>query len=356
MNGVDIENDSQSTKTKTQNEASPDDCSRRVEIDALTVIKQYTALLHDCIISLEDVYTTQFQSVQIVGRVADLLPVIKSTDDGYNEYEEDHNAVEEYEVAETYRGIVGIETEFYLILENSEVNWSLLNSSIIPPLLPHKDLINVYTKDNEHFPVLRRLLRPCISLTSTVQKGKGIYDDTKHLQIKNLDNRILSDNTFNIHQDTEESSSVKSYNNTENFNGNIVDNENENVVPLIIISNENENENEKDKNDNVTVEVDACTFDKVLLYLEHEVGRRLPSSIFFILSSLHASFLPTQIHVYKNTHIHKLNLSHPAIHSSHTHTHTHPTLSLSLSLFTILSSSSISISRHGEMLLNSTLS
>ena len=63
-NVIDNENDSQSTRTKNQNEANPGDCSRRVEIDALTVIKQYTALLHDCIISLEDVYTTQFQSVR----------------------------------------------------------------------------------------------------------------------------------------------------------------------------------------------------------------------------------------------------------------------------------------------------
>jgi hypothetical protein len=277
LNDGDIENDSQSTKTKTQNEASPDNCRRRVEIDALTVIKQYTALLHHSIISLEDVYTTQFQSVQIVGRVADLLPVIKSIDDDYDEFEEDDNAVEEYEVAETYRGIVGIETEFYLILENSEVNWSLLNSPIMPPLLPHKDLINVFTKDNEHFPVLRRLLRPCISLTSTVQKGKGIYDDTKHSHNKNLINKISINNTSNIHQDTEVLPSVKSANYPENSNGNTVDNENgnknEKVVPLMIISHENENEVSNDKNDDVTVEVDACTFDKVLLYLEHEVGR-----------------------------------------------------------------------------------
>ena len=298
VNDGDIENDPQSIKTRTQNEASPGDCSRRVVIDALTVIKQYTALLHGCIISLEDVYTAQFQSVQIVGRVADLLPVIKSIDDDYNEHEEDNNAIEEYEVAETYRGIVGIETEFYLILENSEVNWSLLNSPVIPPLLPHKDLINVYTKDHEHFPVLRRLLRPCISLTSTVQKGKGIYDDTKRLQMKNLNDRISSNNTSDIHQDTEVVASMRSDDNAEDCNGNIVDNENgnknENVVPLIIISSENENKNENeisnDRNDDVTVEVDACTFDKVLLYLEHEVVTICPFSIFSYSSSLHASF------------------------------------------------------------------
>ena len=297
-NDGDVENDSQSTKTKTQNEASPDDCSRRVEIDALTVIKQYTALLHDCIISLEDVYTTQFQSVQIVGRVADLLPVIKSIDEDQDEFEEDDNAVEEYEVSETYRGIVGIETEFYLILENSEVNWILLHSPVMPPLLPHKDLINVYTKDNEHFPVLRRLLRPCISLTSTVQKGKGIYDDTKHSHIKNLGYRISSDNTFNIHQGTEELPSVKSDDSAEKLNGNIVDDENgnrnENVVPLIIIS--NENENKKDRNDNVSVEVDACTFDKVLLYLEHEVGRTCTFSI-FLYSFLSSCPLPSNLDI-----------------------------------------------------------
>ena len=300
----DSQNKAQSTKIKAQNLIDKEedysiDCRKRLEIDAINVIKQYTALLHGCIISLEDVYTTQFQAIQIVGRIAELQPVFQSIDindddndnsndinDNYNDNDND-NENEEYEINETYRGIVGLETEIYLILENPEVNFNLLQSPMIPPLLPHKDLINVYTKDNEHFPVLRRLLRPCISLTSIVQKGKGIYNDIKHQhqQVINENNKILNKDIININQDGGEISLLKPYYHVANSSSKLVENENLNVAHQTSLGNENnknKNENENDneinenengnvKNDNVSVDVDACTFDKVLLYLEHEV-------------------------------------------------------------------------------------
>ena len=286
----DSQNKAQSTKTKAQNlidneEEYSIDCEKRLEIDAINVIKQYTALLRGCIISLEDVYTTQFQTIQIVGRIAELQPVMKLIDisdnhnDNHNDNDED-NENEEYEINETYRGIVGLETEIYLILENSEVNFNLLHSPIIPPLLPHKDLINVFTKDNEHFPVLRRLLRPCISLTSTVQKGKGIYNDIKHQhqQVINNDNKILNKDIININQEDEKISVIKPYSLVATSNSKLVEYENLNGAHQTSLGLENHkneienlNENNIVKNDNVSVDVDACTFDKVLLYLEHEV-------------------------------------------------------------------------------------
>ena len=296
-NNGDSQNKAQSTKRKDQNlidskEEYSIDCEKRLEIDAITVIKQYAALLNGCIISLEDVYTTQFQSIQIVGRIAELQPM-KSIDinDNYNHNDncndnDKDNENEEYEMNETYRGIVGLETEIYLILENSEVNFNLLHSPIIPPLLPHKDLIHVFTKDNEHFPVLRRLLRPCISLTSTVQKGKGIYNDIKHQhqhqhqhqQVINDNNKILNKEIINLNQEEKVIPVIKPYCLVENSNGKFVEHEILNGAHQTSFGNEsnkneieNSNENKNVINDNVSVDVDACTFDKVLLYLEHEV-------------------------------------------------------------------------------------
>jgi hypothetical protein len=76
------------------------------------------------------------------------------------------------------------------------------------------NVVTVHTSDDEEFPVKRRLLRPCIALTSVVQAGRGKYKTTAD-----------SDST-NAGGDT-------------------------------------------GAND-ISVDVDACTFDRVLLYLEHE--------------------------------------------------------------------------------------
>jgi hypothetical protein len=206
-----------------------------VIIDAKCVTQQYSSLLHGCIVSSEDIYTAQYLSEQIVGRIAELSPVINNA----NESEDENEKVEDYEIVDTYRGIVGLETEFFITLENSSINWDLKNSPKMSIIPPHKDLINVYTKDNEHFPVLRRLLRPCITLTSVVQKGRGIYDQK---------------NSKNNHKNVNDSvGKLSKYTNVSNGS-----NETESEIA---------NENEKD----VTVDVEACTFDKVLLYLEHEV-------------------------------------------------------------------------------------
>ena len=217
--------------------------NKPVIIDAKCVTQQYSTQLHGCIVSSEDIYTTQYLSEQIVGRIAELSPIINLDNDNENENEEENEKDEDYEIVDSYRGIVGLETEFYIILENCSINWELKNSPKMSIIPPHKDLINVYTKDNEHFPVLRRLLRPCIALTSVVQKGRGIYDQK---------------NNNTIHKSVNES--------IENLN---VNSEMKEVPDDSEITDKNESKSESEND--VTVDVEACTFDKVLLYLEHEV-------------------------------------------------------------------------------------
>lgn len=73
------------------------------------------------------------------------------------------------------------------------------------------NVVEIITSDDEVFPVKRRLLRPCISLTSIVQAGKGKYCLPSETDV--------SESSLNT----------------------------------------------------ARVPVDACTFDRVLLYLEHEV-------------------------------------------------------------------------------------
>lgn len=82
------------------------------------------------------------------------------------------------------------------------------------------NVVIVRTSDDEEFPVKRRLLRPCIALTSVVQAGRGKYKT-------------------NSPDDT-------------------------------TVSGDAPDEGEKYSVNNISVNVDACTFDRVLLYLEHE--------------------------------------------------------------------------------------
>ena len=78
-----------------------------------------------------------------------------------------------------------------------------------------KNVVTVFTSDEEEFPVKRRLLRPCITLTSVVQAGRGKY-------------RVDKDGR------------------------------------------EDGEDDQPDGVNLIQVDVDACTFDRVLLYLEHE--------------------------------------------------------------------------------------
>ena len=86
------------------------------------------------------------------------------------------------------------------------------------------NVVTIHTSDDEIFPVKRRLLRPCIALTSVVQAGRGKYRATE--------------------------GTVRPEGKSD-------------------MNDPNEGDSHYGPND-ITVDVDACTFDRVLLYLEHE--------------------------------------------------------------------------------------
>ena len=133
--------------------------------------------------------------------------------------------------------------------------------------------------------MVRKLLRPCISLTSIVQEGKGIYNH----DIKNNDN-VDNSNDNNEH--------------IINDNNNIIDT---NSSSILLTKNENTNREEKNEikktnsSSDCTIEVDACTFDKVLLYLEHEVRPYVlhdnSDGIIstFLISTYHTNRFPTLV-------------------------------------------------------------
>lgn len=95
-----------------------------------------------------------------------------------------------------------------------------MNHQAKPSAPPIRNIVFVYCIDGEYFPVKRRLLRPCISLTSVVQAGKGKYNQAKQEA---------------SHSDVGEVT--------------------EDGLPV---------------EDCLYINVESCTFDRVLLYLEHE--------------------------------------------------------------------------------------
>jgi hypothetical protein len=136
----------------------------------------------------------------------------------------------------------------------------------------------------EYFPVMRKLLRPCLSLTSTVQLGRGIYRENIH--------------THHINDNNSNSYDSKNDENLDDYIREFINNNNDKTI----IDGINDMYNEDDINNNdgdlhhavsgyinggtssdeastgdpmdntIRIDVDSCTFDKVLLYLEHEVG------------------------------------------------------------------------------------
>lgn len=220
--------------------------SDTIEMDCKLLILQYSNLLDNCIVSIEDIYTTDINGMEVVGRVTELTPIAT---DNYNEDNDDENNEddsnngnsdhidnsistnnnEKYNETDVYRGIINFETEIYLALENNLIPWRLKNRKSVPVKKVNKHVVSLITSDDEYFPVLRPLLRPCLKLTSLVQYGKGIYGGNKN----NLEN-----------------------------NGNTNDTNDG--------SNEKKETEDEEKAMRITVNMHSSTFDKILLYLEHE--------------------------------------------------------------------------------------
>jgi cytochrome b involved in lipid metabolism len=109
----------------------------------------------------------------------------------------------EFTMPDSYRGRVDEDTHVFVASEGGQ-SFELLNATPINTaglLSMRSDVVTVLTKDEEEFPVKKKLLFPCIKLSSAVLSGKGVH---------------------------------------------------------------------KDASATIEVDVDCCTFDRVLLYLEHE--------------------------------------------------------------------------------------
>jgi hypothetical protein len=117
---------------------------------------------------------------------------------------------------DSYRGLVTSDTVIYLQVDKQFQSIIYLeNNPSIPPSPLMKNIVYILTNDNECFPVQRKLLRPCLALTVLVQAGRGKYANSSVMENQHVELYGTEDNPYFI-------------------------------------------------------DVDACAFDRVLLYLEHE--------------------------------------------------------------------------------------
>ncbi|RMX67240.1 hypothetical protein DD238_001117 [Peronospora effusa] len=111
----------------------------------------------------------------------------------------------EFTMPDSYRGRVDEDVQVFISSEGGQSStFELLNAAVIDSaglVSMRSDVVTVVTNDEEEFPVKKKLLFPCIKLSSAVLSGKGVH---------------------------------------------------------------------KDASTTIDVDVDCCTFDRVLLYLEHE--------------------------------------------------------------------------------------
>eukprot|EP01038_Epipyxis_sp_PR26KG_P009354 gene9354-12604_t len=178
----------------------------------------FRKLFYNCILVIGDVYVYEYNNHKYVARIVELFP-----ETNVNQLEDETD--ESFMIDDFHMGLMDEFSEVYLIVDdNYTQNNDNNNPSIVlldnpclnstkQNLNNNKNIVEIITNDEEVFPVKKRLLRSCISLTSVVHAGKGKYKTD---------------------------------------NNNKVENDNINVSLA------------------VQVDVDACTFDRVLLYLEHE--------------------------------------------------------------------------------------
>lgn len=115
----------------------------------------------------------------------------------------------EFTMPDSFRGVVDEDTQVFVSVDgvnDESSNFQLLHAAdfgggAATLASMRSDVVTVVTSDEEEFPVKKKLLFPCIKLSSAVLSGKGVH---------------------------------------------------------------------KDASSTISVDVDCCTFDRVLLYLEHE--------------------------------------------------------------------------------------
>ena len=125
-------------------------------------------------------------TIEIVARVIAVEPEVESTPESDEDEDEDESgpgtmaatvAPEALQLPDDYRGLVTSGTAAYV---ESDIAFparafALVRHASRAAAPPPPGVVDVYTSDGEWFPVKRRLLRPCIKLTSIVQAGRGKY-------------------------------------------------------------------------------------------------------------------------------------------------------------------------------------
>ena len=197
------------------------------QIECTELANLISKSLCGCIVTVDDLYEVRLHGVQLVCRVQELEPEEEQlwNNTSHNELIDEDNPCtnhEEYTLPDNFRGLVTEHTVTYVTLDPVESKIELLNpiAKPLPGEQMIKDIVEVVTSDEEVFPVKRRLLRPCLALTAVVQAGRGKYKHN-HVTKEPLDSDHACEDMSN-------------------------------------------------QPGQITVAVDACTFDRVLLYLEHE--------------------------------------------------------------------------------------
>lgn len=220
-------------------------------IDCAPIISAFAKSLLHCIVTTEEVHVVKVGEFCYIGRVNQVFADMDEEDG-------DEGGGADLTLSDDYRGLVDEFTAIFLVpdsalllllaqkdsstvacnannssssggaISNSTVSYQLVNNPPLPPAPQRRDIVHIRTSDSEVFPVKRKLLRPCLALTAVVQAGKGKYKgDGDSVQPTDM-----------VQPDA---SALASH------------------------SDETEGEGEV----TAEVDVDACTFDRVLLYLEH---------------------------------------------------------------------------------------
>lgn len=180
------------------------------EISEKSTAEEFAKLFFHCVLTVDDIFVMKIAKVQYILRVIEVFSDC--------ELENEENDIT---LPDNYRGFVDASTEIFIIVdEKVGHNIVLHNKRYIPLEQAIQNVVYILTSDDEVFPVKRRLLRPCLSLTSIVQAGKGKYA----INVKNTNSHILENRSIDLEYREKE------------------------LIPL---------------------NVDACTFDRVLLFLEH---------------------------------------------------------------------------------------
>ncbi len=121
------------------------------------------------LVTIEERMVVTVNGYDLACRFICMQPQVLSVDD-------DGDALSELDAN---RGQITYESEFYVIGDDgagTDAKVDLAGATSFPKR-SGRDIVQIETNDNEIFPVPRILLRPCISLTSVAQQGRGKYKD-----------------------------------------------------------------------------------------------------------------------------------------------------------------------------------